>query len=72
MPYADIADLPSPVRHHLPRHAQEIYLSAFNHAWEEYAARPDRETLSHRVAWAAVKRKYTKSGTQWVPKQREP
>ena len=37
MPYADISDLPASVRSHLPTHAQEIYLAAFNNAWEEYA-----------------------------------
>ena len=24
---------------------------------------------AHRVAWAAVKRKYIKSGDQWVPRE---
>jgi cation transport regulator len=37
VPYADIGDLPPSVRAHLPRHAQEIFLAAFNHAWDEYA-----------------------------------
>ncbi len=69
MPYASIEDLPPPVQAHLPRHAQEIYLGAFNNAWIEYAARgPTREVTAHRVAWAAVKRKYRKSGDQWVPR----
>jgi cation transport regulator len=54
----------------LPRHAQEIYRSAFNNAWTEYADRSSarREEISHRVAWAAVKRKYQKSGDQWIPR----
>ena len=33
MPYASTEDLPVSIRAHLPEHAQEIYLHAFNHAW---------------------------------------
>lgn len=68
MPYHEIADLPNSVRHHLPVHAQEIYLAAFNNAWEEYAHREDREVVAHKVAWAAVKKQYVKSGKDWVRK----
>ena len=67
VPYARIEDLPGPVRHHLPEHAQEIYRSAFNHAWESYAMSSSREGIAHRVAWAAVKRRYRKMGVDWVP-----
>jgi cation transport regulator len=67
MPYASIEDLPAGVRHHLPAHAQEIYRSAFNHAWESYASDPAHEEIAHRVAWAAVKRRYRKVGTEWRP-----
>jgi cation transport regulator len=58
MPYSHISGLPEPIRKHLPFHAQEIYLKAFNNAWDEY--NHDEET-AHRVAWAAVKRKYVKN-----------
>ncbi len=68
MPYADISDLPASVRSHLPAHAQEIYLAAFNNAWQEYALRADREIVAHKVAWAAVKKQYEKSGKEWVRK----
>jgi cation transport regulator len=68
MPYESTEDLPAPVRGHLPMHAQEIYRGAFNHAWATYAGRPDREEVAHRVAWAAVKRRYRKSGEIWVPR----
>lgn len=68
MPYTDIADLPASVRSHLPEHAQEIYLAAFNNAWQEYAERPDREVVAHKVAWAAVKHVYVKIGDEWVRK----
>ncbi len=57
MPYQDIHDLPDSVRDHLPKHAQEIYQSAFNSAWDEYN---QDESRAHRVAWAAVKQKYEK------------
>ena len=68
MPYASIEDLPQPVRARLPRHAQEIFLSAFNHAWLEYGDRgpTQREETAFRVAWAAVKRKYEKIGSRWI------
>jgi cation transport regulator len=66
MPYRSIGELPDSVRGHTPRHAQEIYREAFNHAWDEYEDPADRrgdaarEEVSHRVAWAAVKEKYEK------------
>lgn len=59
MPYLTVEDLPQPIQAHLPLHAQEIYLGAFNSAWTQYADRgpEQRESIVHRVAWAAVKRK---------------
>jgi cation transport regulator len=66
MPYADISQLPESVRSHLPTHAQEIYLAAFNHAWHEYAAHPEREVVAHKVAWAAVKKGYVKVTGHWI------
>ena len=66
MPYNSIKELPASVRDHLPKHAQEIYKEAFNHAWDQYADPDDRrgdasrEETAHRVAWSAVKDKYTK------------
>lgn len=74
MPYQHRQDLPQSVQTHLPKHAQEIYLAAFNHAWQEYQNPEDRqgddtlEEVAHKVAWAAVKKKYKKSGEQWVAK----
>lgn len=75
MPYDAIADLPESVRDHVPRHAQEIYKEAFNHAWSEYADKDDRrgddsrEEVAHKVAWAAVKNKYRKGDDgDWHPK----
>ncbi len=68
MPYLTNLALPDSVRRHLPEPAQEIYREAFNHAWQEYADDARREEIAHRVAWAAVKRGYTKVGAEWVPR----
>jgi cation transport regulator len=70
VPYASNADLPPRVRRHLPPHAQDIFRSAFNHAWEEYGATEPRriEEIAHRVAWSAVKKRYRKFGDSWVPR----
>lgn len=66
MPYRTVDDLPPSVRAHLPIHAQEIYLAAFNNAWRQHADAPDGEAIVHRIAWAAVKRRYRKQGEEWV------
>ncbi|MDE2006379.1 MAG: ChaB family protein [Rhodospirillales bacterium] len=62
MPYASIRDLPETLQRALPTHAQEIYCAAFNNAWE----RVDSEAAAHRIAWAAVKRRYRKQDGVWV------
>jgi cation transport regulator len=67
MPYTSNTELPVGVRRHLPGPAQSIYREAFNHAWVTYAGDPRQEEIAHRVAWAAVKRKYQKIGDDWVP-----
>ena len=75
MPYKANKDLPENVTHVLPTHAQDIYREAFNHAWQEYAdpaARRDnasQEETAHKVAWAAVKKKYKKIGDTWAVKE---
>ncbi|MCH9812290.1 ChaB family protein [bacterium] len=56
MPYKKIKDLPKPVQDHLPKHAQEIYLAAFNNALEHYKS----EETARKVAWSAVKHGYAK------------
>jgi cation transport regulator len=76
MPYKNEKELPESVRNVLPGHAQEIYLKAFNNAWDEYRNPEDRigsasrEETAHKVAWSAVKKTYEKdekSGT-WKKK----
>jgi len=67
MPYNSVRDLPARVSDHLPQHAQEIYMAAFNNAWDQYKDADDRrgddsrEETAHQVAWAAVKHKYEKN-----------
>ncbi len=76
MPYPKRSDLPDSVKDNLPAHAQEIYMETFNSAWDEYKDPDDRrgdasrEETAHRVAWAAVKKKYEKDGESgnWVAK----
>jgi cation transport regulator len=75
MPYNKLSELPESVKDNLPKHAQEIYKSAFNSAWEEYKDPSDRrddasrEEAAHKVAWAAVKQKYEKEENgRWVEK----
>jgi len=66
MPYKGINDLPNRVKENLPEHAQEIYLEAFNSAWDQYAEPEERrgdatrEETAHKVAWSAVKKVYLK------------
>lgn len=69
MPYATNADLPGAVRTYLPRHAQDIYRSAFNSAFERYGQA--HEAAAHRIAWAAVKRGYVqRAAGVWVRRPR--
>jgi cation transport regulator len=68
VPYATNADLPVPIQQRLPVHAQSIYREAFNHAWLAHYDDPRREEAAHRIAWAAVKRRYRKEGAYWVPR----
>jgi cation transport regulator len=69
VPYVTTSDLPPAVRR-LPRHAQEIFLSAFNGAWESCAngGPYEQEEIAFRIAWAAVKKRYYKQGDRWLPK----
>jgi cation transport regulator len=69
MPYESNDDLPPSVRHVLPPHAQDIYRAAFNDAYDRYG--PGDESRAHRIAWAAVKRRYEKIGGRWIGRDRE-
>ncbi|MCX4157675.1 MULTISPECIES: ChaB family protein [Paraburkholderia] len=60
MPYFFNADLPVPVRNHLPEHAQNICRSAFNHAYAAHTGESRQEKVAHRITWATIKRAYIK------------
>ena len=62
MPYETLKDLPDEIKA-LPKHAQEIWMAAFNAAFEQYEG--DEEKASG-TAWAAVKQKYRKEGDRWI------
>lgn len=75
MPFKSTNSLPDSVRGVLPAHAEEIYKEAFNSAWKQYdkpeerRGGEDRETVAHKVAWAAVKKVYEKNEAgKWVKK----
>ena len=74
MPYHSANDLHDNFRNVLPKHAHEIYLAAFNNAWDEYKDPQERrgdasrEETAHKVAWAAVKKEYEKRGDEWRKK----
>ncbi len=66
-------ELPEAVKRCLPLPAQDIYRSAFNHTWQscrspEARQAMQRELLAHKVAWAAVRRRYEPDGSGWRPK----
>lgn len=71
-----LKDLPKGVKANLPKHAQEIYMNAYNNAWEQYKdpkkrwSGGSREETAHRVAWNAVKKEYEKNEKDnWVKKK---
>lgn len=76
MPYDSNEELPESVKNNLPKKAQEIYMEAFNSAWDQYdrpeerRGRASREETSHKVAWTAVKQKYEKRDDRWVLKRK--
>jgi len=75
MPYDSTRDLPDSVKNVLPKKAQEIFLAAYNNAWDQYKDPEDRrgdasrEEVSFKVAWSAVKQKYEKKGDKWQQKK---
>ncbi|HVU10026.1 MAG TPA: ChaB family protein [Phototrophicaceae bacterium] len=66
MPYKKHSDLPPAVRDHLPKHGQEIFMKAFNSAWDEYSdpgkrrGHESQEEVAFKVAWSAVGNEYEK------------
>lgn len=74
MPYS-VSSPPTRIKG-LPKHAQEIWISAYNSAWKAYdpkkARAESREAYANSVAWAAVSKKYVKKGERWVAKEAIP
>ena len=60
----EFAPLPSTLERS-PQEAQDTYEAALENAEQEYAG---DEARAHRVAWAAVKRKFEKVDDHWEPK----
>jgi cation transport regulator len=75
MPYDKTSELPERVKGNLPKAAQKIYMEAYNSAHEEYKDPKKRrgdaslEETAAKVAWAAVKKKFEKSGDEWQEKK---
>jgi len=65
MPYDKRSELPDAVRK-LPAHAQDIYIKAFNSAFEQYDG---DEGKAHGTAWAAVKMVYKQVDGKWIAKE---
>jgi len=67
MPYETLSDLPDALKDSLPKHAQEIFLAAFNSAYGDTCKdRKDRDACANAIAWSAVKVKYKKKGEKWI------
>jgi cation transport regulator len=75
MPYGNIDELPPGIRKILPPHARQIFLAAYNNAWEEYQDPGKRrgsagvEEVARKVAWTAVKKEFEKDPDtgKWEP-----
>jgi cation transport regulator len=60
-----------------PQHARHIYKKAHGNAEKQYknpekrrsGKRQSVDEVTHKVAWAAVKKVYTKEGDRWVRKK---
>ena len=78
MPYTNSKQLPKTIKIHLPLHAQHIYQAAFNNAYKDQIedknqAQEEAEVIAHKVAWSAVKKKYTKNRSgQWTYNHKHP
>ena len=61
----------------LPKHAQHIFKKAHASAIKEYKdpekrrgdSKQSAKVAAHKVAWAAVKKKYMKKGVKWLRKE---
>jgi cation transport regulator len=66
MPFNTVDELPCELRRDLPRHAQELYVKAYNDAWEKYEdpnrrlGGGSREEIAQKVAWEEVEKEYVR------------
>jgi cation transport regulator len=62
MSYQSRDELPETIRDILPPEVQDVYIDAYNTAWDVYEDSStqtlDRESVAHRVAWDAVNREF--------------
>jgi len=68
-PYNKISELPEQIKNVLPKKAQQIWLKAFNNAYDTYDG---DETIAIKVAWDAVKKAgymKDKKTNKWVKKR---
>jgi cation transport regulator len=76
--YENKSDLPKTLREYLPEDLQELYLKAYQRAWEQYedyqGGDVGREAVAHRDAMMAIEHKYTyhEDTGKWYAKGEEP
>jgi cation transport regulator len=76
--YEKKSDLPETLRAYLPERLQEIYLEAYQEAWENYeesrGGEAGREAVAHRDAMMAVEQDhvYSEETGKWHLKGEEP
>jgi cation transport regulator len=62
MSYQSRDELPEIIRDILSPEAQDVYIDAYNAAWQTYEESTvqtlDRQSVAHRVAWDAVNREF--------------
>ena len=61
MRYEHRSDLPQTLRDVLPERGQDIYLRAYQKAWDMYTEGPgvlSRDVLAHQQGWTALQHEY--------------
>jgi cation transport regulator len=61
MRYENKSELPPTIRDILPEHAQDLYLQAYQKAWDEYEEGQgylSRDTMAHQQGYTAVRHEY--------------
>jgi cation transport regulator len=62
MRYENKSDLPPTIRDVLPERAQELYLAAYQRAWDAYEQGQgylSRDVMAHQQGWTAMRHEYT-------------